>query len=99
MQRPGHLQRILEMMAKVTKQFSNDYASFALGMGLVSVFTAFIYVTPIFAIVAGCFGIVRSNELKALGQPALGKKRSIAGLSLGGLYLAMVFIRNTFGLI
>ena len=81
------------------KPETNQYASFALGMGVLSVFTAFIYITPIAAIATGCFGIVRANELKAAGLPPKGKGQSIAGVSLGGLYLALVFIRHRFGIV
>jgi hypothetical protein len=80
-----------------TKPRNNKYAGPALLLGCVSVLTAFLFVTPIAAIILGVLGVVRSGELKAEGIKSTGKASSVSGLVLGSLYLLAAFYQVAIG--
>lgn len=65
----------------------NTYALPALIAGIVSFFLAAFFVPQIIAIFLGAKGITRADELANLSVQKTGKGMSIAGLTLGIVYI------------
>lgn len=69
----------------------NELATPALVLGILSALFFEFFPVPLAALVTGLFALTRSTELQNLGSKKTGKGKSIAGVSLGALYLVVWF--------
>lgn len=69
----------------------NELATPSLVLGILSALFFEFFPVPLAALVTGLFALTRSTELQNLGSKKTGKGKSIAGVSLGAVYLVVWF--------